>query len=358
MSNKIFFTPGPTQLFYTFQDHLRTALKNDIPSISHRGKEFMQIFQETREHLKNLFGLSEEHHIYFTGSANEIWERIIQNLILKRSHHFVNGAFARKFYNFALKYHKEPSITESANGQAFESLNVPEDSELIAITLNETSNGFMFTQDDLALLRKQHPEKLIAVDGVSALPSIPLDFDMTDTAFLSVQKCFGMPAGLGVWIANDRCLEKAAKLEKDRLSIGSYHSLTALQKFADKNQTPETPNILSIYILGKIAEDMLRRGLTYVRNETVYKATILYQKIEDHQSLTPFIEDKKHRSKTVIVAQTSRGSESYIRSCEVKGWVLGTGYGEQASKQLRIANFPMHSKEVVEQLCDFIASQE
>ena len=37
---------------------------------------------------------------------------------------------------------------------------------------------------------------------------------MIDTAFFSVQKAFGLPAGLGVWIANEKCLEKAKRLAK------------------------------------------------------------------------------------------------------------------------------------------------
>jgi len=115
MSNKIFFTPGPTQLFYTYQDHFREAIKQDVGSISHRSKEFMRLFQETRENLHQLLDLTDDHRIYFTGSANEIWERIIQNLVIDRSHHFMNGAFAKKFYDFALQYQKSASNTVAAH---------------------------------------------------------------------------------------------------------------------------------------------------------------------------------------------------------------------------------------------------
>lgn len=357
MSNKIFFTPGPTQLFYTYQDHFREALKQDIPSISHRSKDFMKLFQETREQLIQLLNLSDDHRIYFTGSANEIWERIIQNLVSSRSHHFINGSFASKFYEFALRYQKSPTKTESENGKPYDSLDVPQDSELIGITLNETSNGFMFPVDDIYNLKKENPDKLIAVDGVSALPALDLDFTYIDTAYFSVQKCFGMPAGLGVWIANEKCLEKAYELEANGLITGSYHSLKALEKNGQKNQTPETPNVLAIYILGKIAEDMLRRGLPFLRNETVYKSTILYSTLENHATIRPAISDKKYRSKTVVVGNVESNSASIIESCGDKGWVIGSGYGDHKNSQIRIANFPMHSKEQVEQLCDFIEQQ-
>ncbi len=357
MSNKIFFTPGPTQLFYTYQNHFREAIKQDIPSISHRSKEFMRLFQETRENLQNLLELTPDHNIYFTGSANEIWERIIQNLVVSRSHHFFNGAFARKFYDFALQYQKSPTKTESENGMAYDSLHIPDDSELVGITLNETSNGFMFPAEDIYQIKKENPECLLALDGVSALPAVPVDFSYVDTAYLSVQKCFGMPAGLGVWIANQKCLEKARKMEEDGMITGSYHSLSSLEKYGAKNQTPETPNVLSIYILGKIAEDMLRRGVSFMRNETVYKSTILYQTAETLSLLNPFIKEKKYRSKTVVVCDVKNGSAQILDVCHQKGWVLGSGYSSQKDSQVRIANFPMHSKEQVEQLCDFLVKE-
>ncbi len=354
MSNKIFFTPGPTQLFYTYQDHFKEAIKLDIPSISHRSKAFMKVFQETRENLKSILELPDDHQIYFTGSANEVWERIIQNLVIDKSHHFINGAFSQKFYDFALQYRKTPTKTLAANGHHFESLDIPGQTELVGITLNETSNGYSFTAEDIYSIQEENPDCLVAVDGVSALPSIPLDFNFVDTALISVQKCFGMPAGLGIWVANEKCLEKANEIEASGMASGSYHSLKMLDKSARKNQTPETPNVLGIYILGKIAEDLLRRGMNYLRNETTYKSTILYATLEKHPDMEPFIKEKKHRSKTVIVADVKGGSGRIIDLCSNKGWVLGSGYGENQTKQVRIANFPMHSKEQVEQLCDFL----
>ena len=80
MSNKIYFTPGPSQLFYTVADHLKKAIKVDICSISHRSAEFKKIYEFTIEQLKILLDLPDGYQIVFASSANEIWERLIQNL--------------------------------------------------------------------------------------------------------------------------------------------------------------------------------------------------------------------------------------------------------------------------------------
>ncbi len=352
MSNKIYFTPGPAQLFYTLQDHLKSALFHDIGSISHRSKEFIKITQETQENLKTLLELPDEYDVFFLNSANEAWDRIIQNLIIAHSHHFVNGSFSEKFYDFAIDHKMKSTKNSVGDGKSFLDFNIPESTELIGITKNETSVGYSFSELEIETIRANHPNKLIALDVVSACPSVPINFSNVDTAYFSVQKCFGMPPGLGIWIANERCQEKAKQKAKG-ISIGSYRTLPNLKKFGSKHQTPETPNTLFIYLLGKIVKDMLDVGLKKLRNDTTYKAAILNQMVIDHPKLSHFVESKEHRSKTTIVAKTDNASE-IIDEISKKGLILGGGYGPHKEDHIRIANFPTHSKETVEMLCDLL----
>ncbi|SNS79058.1 phosphoserine aminotransferase apoenzyme [Ekhidna lutea] len=356
MPNKIYFTPGPAQLFYTFEEHLKKALFLDIPSISHRSKTFIKVVEETNEALKELLELPNGYDIFFLNSANEAWDRIIQNLVINTSHHFANGSFSKKFYDFAIDHNKKSAITESSAGNPFQSMKVSEEAELIGITKNETSVGYTFTEDEIAQLRKENPDKLIALDIVSASPSLPVDFSQVDTAYFSVQKGFGMPPGLGIWITNEKCLEKAEEKAKTT-SLGSYRALPNLKKFGAKNQTPETPNMLFIYILGKIAQDIIKAGATRMRNDTTYKATLLNQAIENHPLLDHFVSSQKHRSKTTVVAKTSE-TEKILKFFESRGLVLGTGYGSFKENHIRIANFPTHSKESVEMVCDLMKKIE
>ncbi|NQZ76414.1 MAG: aminotransferase class V-fold PLP-dependent enzyme [Ekhidna sp.] len=352
MSNKIYFTPGPAQLFYTFEEHLKRALFEDIPSISHRSKQFNAVVQQTTEALIELLNLPAGYQPYYINSANEAWDRIIQNLVKDSSHHFVNGAFSKKFFDFALAHNRSSSQTLVQDGEVFENWQIPVDAELIGITKNETSVGFTITEKEISELRVANKEKLIALDIVSALPGIETDFKNVDTAYFSVQKAFGMPAGLGVWIANERCHEVALKLSQNQ-SLGSYRALPNLKKFGDKYQTPETPNMLYIYLLGKIAEDMVKVGQKKIKNDTIYKSTILNQAIEDHPNLTHFVKSKDHRSKTTLVA-TSDKAEEIIKQFAQKGLILGSGYGKHAKNHIRIANFPTHSKESIEMVCDLM----
>src|SRR3546814_9411660 len=85
------FTPGPSQLYFTVADHARHAFREGIPSLSHRSKKFEQISQEATAGLRELLKVPQGSHIFFTGSATEIWERIFQNLVEETSFHLVNG---------------------------------------------------------------------------------------------------------------------------------------------------------------------------------------------------------------------------------------------------------------------------
>lgn len=356
MANMQYFTPGPSAIYFTVEDHIKTALKEQIPSISHRSKKFKSIYQHTVEQLRLLMNIPDGYHILFTGSATEIWERLIQNCIENNSYHLVNGAFSEKFYSMALAYKKDALALESAPGTCakLEELQIPDDCELIAITQNETSTGAAQPLEDIYAIRKSHPEMLLSVDGVSSFPFIDLDFTQIDSAYFSVQKCFGLPAGLGVWIVNEKCLEKAITLEKKGLAIGQYHSLPTLIEQGKQFQTPETPNVLNIYLLGKVAEDMLYRGIKNIRNETAYKAALLYNAIEKNNAFEPFVKEKRFQSKTVIVAETTNPAEQVITYLREKNIEIGSGYGAFKKNHIRIANFPTHSKEQVEGLVDII----
>jgi phosphoserine aminotransferase len=300
--------------------------------------------------------LPDNYHVFFTGSATEIWERILENCVESQSYHYVNGSFSKRFYETALELKKTAVQQKAADGSCaiVNTKKIPDSTELVAFTQNETSTGAAQPLSDIYAVREAHPDKLIAVDAVSSLPYIDIDYDKVDTVFFSVQKGFGLPAGLGVWLVNDRCLAKAEQLASKGLSIGSYHSLPSLLSKAEKNQTPETPNVLGIYLLAKVAGDMLKKGIERIRQETDYKAAVLYNLMEHHARFSPFVKEARYHSSTVIVIETKNPSSETIQRLLERNLVVGSGYGVYKNEHIRIANFPTHSREKVEMLADYL----
>lgn len=350
-------TPGPSELYFTAAEHFKNGLRDKIGSISHRSKQFQDIYKHTSIQLRQLLNLPENYQVFFTSSATEVWERSIQNLVRYESYHLVNGAFSRRFSDISHDLGKNVLRSEVTDGKIVDvnKLLIPETTEMICFTHNETSTGAMQPLEDIYAVRDAFPDKLISVDIVSSTPDVALDFSKLDMAYFSVQKCFGLPAGLGVWLLNDRCLEKAVEMEEEGNAVGTYHSVSSLLKKARIFQTPETPNVLAIYLLGKVAEDMNTKGIDQIRRETAYKLAVLHQAIDKNESLTQFVEEPKHRSRTVVVASCKDGTnEMLLKKLESKGFIVGKGYGKHKENHLRIANFPTHSKEQIEMIADIL----
>ena len=341
---KIFFTPGPSQLFPTVPLHIKNALRDGILSVSHRGYPFEGFFQNIEDSLKRFLGIPEKHHIFFLSSATEAMERIIENCVEKYSFHFVNGSFSERFYQVAIELKKKAQKNEVQLGMGFnfKNIKIPKHTELICFTQNETSTGVLTDVSNIYAIKKQYPEKLVALDIVSSVPYVKVDFNLIDLVFFSVQKGIGLPAGLGVLIVSPKAIEKSKHLKDKNNNTGSYHNFYELLKYGEKNQTPETPNVFNIYLLSKVIEDMLKIGIDKIRTDTEKKANLLYKFFDNHLKYKPFVSDINTRSKTVLTINVT-DPKSLIKELKSKGLIVGSGYGKLKDSQIRIANFPSHS---------------
>lgn len=342
--NKIFFTVGPTQLYPTVPEHIQNALNDNIPSISHRSQKFMDIYKNTSDNLRKLLRIPPSHHIFFLGSALEGMERTILNTVYKKSLHFVNGSFSREFYQIAADLKKSPERIDTPNGEGynFEYIDVPFGTEVFCMVQNETSTGVSIPMEYVYNLKKEYPSILLAIDVVSSIPYVDIDFSLVDVTIFSVQKGFGLPAGLGVIIVNNKALEKADWIVSKGKSIGSYHSFQKLLEFEQKFQTRETPNVMNIYLLGKVAEDMLTTGIEKIRKDTEKKADLIYKFFDEHESFEPYVKDP-YRSKTTIVIDVNGHSESITKQLAPDGFIIARGYGKRKDRHIRIGNFPAHA---------------
>lgn len=345
---EIFFTVGPSQLYPTVPHHIKTALQKNIYSLSHRSKTFQDVYADTAQNLRQLLSIPKTHHIFFTSCALEAMERTIANTVEKKSFHFVNGSFSHEFYQIAVDLKKE-AFRCNGEGFDFTAVEIPKDVELICLVQNETSTGISLPLENIYTLKRSHPSSLIAIDIVSAVPYVTVDFSLIDIAFFSVQKGFGLPAGLGVLIVNERALEKAQWMEKKGNQIGSYHNFIKLHELEKVFQTRETPNVGNIYLLNKVANDMLTVGIENIQQETEEKAKRIYEFFDNHPQYKPSVQEP-FRSKTTIVLDAQGNSAQVATALAQKGIIVAQGYGKRKDLYIRIANFPTHSLTQVKKL--------
>jgi phosphoserine aminotransferase len=340
---KIYFTVGPTELYPEVKEYLSEGIKNKIFSVPHRSEKFCNIIKETNSQIKKLLYIPNDFYIFYLSSATECMERIILNTVEKNSFHLINGYFAQRFYDIALMLKKKPEYFKAEFGKSFdfEKIKIPEKSEIICFVHNETSTGFTLDLNEIYTIKKNNKEKLIVVDFVTSVPYVKIDFKYIDIAFFSVQKGFGMPAGLGVLIVRKSCISKAKELTGKKISIGGFNNFIKLAENAEKNQTAFTPNMPGIYLLGKISEQLNKYGIEKLRKETDEKAKLIYDYFDTHREIFPFVMNKKNRSTTTIVLE-SDNAEKYYKKLFKNGFVVSKGYRDFKDRHLRIGNFPMH----------------
>jgi len=358
MSRPIYFTPGPGQLNPSISEYIHDALDIGIASISHRSQAYMDIHFATTQALRELLTVPADYHIFFGGSATEMMERILQNTAKLRTFHLVNGAFSRKFFHMAQAVGKTAIAGKVPDGEGFHQFpheHVHPDTELICLTHCETSTGVMTGGDLIQAVRQRYPEKLLAVDIVSSSPMILLNISAVDYAFFSVQKGFGLPAGLGVAMVSQRCLDRSLELSVPGKYSGGYHSFSSWYEFGKKSQTPETPNVLAIYLLGRVCKALLSTGIASIRDEILQKAELINEVIQSHPGLSFSIREPKFRSPSMVVINTVNDSGLMISRLSEQGVIVGKGYGKQHSAQIRIANFPAHDIKSVMKLCRLIS---
>lgn len=347
----ISFYPGPSRVDENIPEYVQEAYDQGILSLNHRSKAFMQICEHTIGLLKSKLHIPEDYVVFFTSSATECWEIIAQSLIDVNSYHFYNGAFGKKWFDYtrklkyqAIGYQFDPE-QELKTGE----MDLSSETGVICITQNETSNGTQVSMPRIVKLRKKYPDHLIAIDATSAMAGIHLDFSQADVWYASVQKCFGLPAGLAVMICSPAAIVRSRKLQENR----HYNSLNFIVENIEKFQTPYTPNVLGIYLLMRVLED--RKPIGKVEKKLKKRLRSYEAIFSESERFSLLISNKNVRSETVIVLEgTQEDVEVLKKKANKEGFTLGNGYGELKASTFRIANFPSLKKEEVKALQKFL----
>jgi phosphoserine aminotransferase len=251
-----------------------------VMEMSHRGKEFGQIYEEAEADLRELLAVPPHFKLLFMQGGG-LAENAIVPLNLSRGEtadFVVTGSWSQKSCVEAAKYctTHEASNTK-ANGHT--TLADPATWQLsskpayVHICSNETINGVEYhTLPDLNALGCDAP---LVVDFSSHVASRPVDWSKVGLAFGGAQKNLG-PAGLTLVAVREDLLDRALPICP---SAFSYKTV------ADNQSMFNTPPTYSIYIAGLVFKWLKAQGgIAAVEARNLAKAQLLYDAI-DHSSL-------------------------------------------------------------------------
>lgn len=328
------------------------AYDEGLLSIPHRSERFVQMMRDLVGLLRKKLNIPQDYYIFFTSSATECWEIIAQSLTPHKSMHVYNGAFGEKWLDYAKR------LRPDSYGQSFgvddvldaPLLPVEDETDVICVTQNETSNGTQVNMNTLLKLQNQYKDPLLAIDATSSMAGLNLKFIRADIWFASVQKCFGLPAGMAVMVCSPRTMQRAKALNDKK----HYNSLVYFYEKMLNYQTGHTPNVLNLYLMRQVLDQ--KPLIKQVDQHLVQRALDLYAFFEEFTEVKLLIQNPEVRSHTVLALEGPvKLIQEIKRNAAAHGIALGNGYGDWAKTTFRIANFPAIDDAEYDVLRDFFS---
>jgi phosphoserine aminotransferase len=248
-----------------------------VMEMSHRGREFISIYEQAEADLRDLLAVPAHFRILFMQGGG-LGENAIVPLNLSRGGKVdavVSGAWSEKSAAEARRY-ADVAVAASNAADGHTSLPAPASWQLrrgasyVHLCSNETIHGVEYQQlPDLAALGCDAP---LVIDCSSHILSRPIDWQRVGLAFAGAQKNIG-PAGLTLVIVRDDLLGHALPICP---SAFNYKTV------ADNGSMFNTPPTYAIYIAGLVFQWLQRQGgVAAMEARNIAKAELLYGYLDD-----------------------------------------------------------------------------
>jgi phosphoserine aminotransferase len=243
-----------------------------VMEMSHRGKEFISIYEQAEADVRELLAVPTNFKILFMQGGG-LAENAIVPLNLSRGETIdvvVTGSWSEKSYKEASKY-CTAHLTATGIESNFTTLPPPAQWQLSAgaqyvhICTNETIHGVEFHNlPDLKALGSDAP---LVIDFSSHVLSRSVDWSKVGVAFGGAQKNIG-PAGVTLVIVREDLLGHALK---------ACPSAFNYKTVADNGSMYNTPPTYSIYMAGLTFQWLKRQGgVAAMELQNIAKAKLLY----------------------------------------------------------------------------------
>ncbi len=332
------FGSGPSLVPTVFLD-LLAKTGTEYMGTSHRKPIVRNVVKEIQDGLMKYFNLPSDYLVVMgNGGATLLFDMIALGVVEKKATHFTCGEFSEKWFKSSKLV---PWIATEQVAVAFgKGINgkVVAGSDMIAVTLNETSTGVQ-----LSALPTVDAHTILAVDATSGAGQCPCDVSKTDIYFFSPQKVFASDGGLWVAIMSPKARARALKIAQDKSRyVPDIMSWTHAITNSEANQTYNTPALATLFMMNEQVKLMNKLGYAEVQKYAQQKADMIYNWAETKPYLSCFIEEKEFRSVAVatIDVDPKVNVDDVIKFLEKKKMVYGIdGYRKLGRNQFRISMF-------------------
>ncbi|GAB1456634.1 MAG: 3-phosphoserine/phosphohydroxythreonine transaminase [Spirochaetia bacterium] len=329
MKRVINFSAGPAGIPLEVLEQARDEMLDwngtgcSVMEVSHRGKDYDAMHQETMSLFRELAGMGPEWKVLFTtGGASSQFLMLPTNFMGpgKSADYIHTGNWSKAAIKEAKRF---GTITMPANmelpGEIFRAIPRQEDLKFnpAAEYVHYTSNNTIFgTQWHYTPDPKGKP---LVADMSSDIFSRPAEFNKHSMIYAGAQKNLG-PSGVTVVAIKDDFLAKA---HADLPTMMSY------KIFAEKDSMFNTPPCFSIYILNLVMKWIKKNGgLVGLGKINDAKQKTLYGAIDASKGyyVCPVEKDARSWMNVVMRLPTPELEEKFIKEAKAAGIVQIKGY--------------------------------
>lgn len=282
------FSAGPSMLY---EEVLKQAaaemldydgLGMGVAEMSHRGKTYMAINDETISLFKELLNVPDNYKIIFVqGGASTQFDAIPLNLMskYKKADYVVTGNFSKKAAKEAKKYGEVVVVADTHDKNntyipTLSSSSFSKDSDYVHITSNNTIYGTEY---------KEFPDTFspLVCDMSSDIMSKPVDVSKFGMIYAGAQKNIG-PAGLTIVIIREDLVGK---------QMAICPTMLAYETQVKENSLYNTPPCYAIYMAMLTLRHIKKLGgLKEIQKINEKKANLLYNYIDSSSFYTNKVE--------------------------------------------------------------------
>ena len=299
-----------------------------VMEMSHRGKEFISIYERAEADLRELLAVPAQFKILFMQGGG-LAENAIVPLNLSRGalvDHVVTGSWSQKSQKEARRYCE---VHIAASNEADHHTTLPDPArwqlsakaQYVQACTNETIHGVEFhTLPDLKALGSDAP---LVIDFSSHVASRPVDWSRVGLAFGGAQKNLG-PAGVTLVVVREDLLGHALPI-----CPAAFDYKTV----ADNQSMFNTPPTYAIYIAGLTFQWLKRQregeasGIAAMERRNAAKAQLLYDFIDQSELyVNKVAKNCRSRMNVPFFLRDESRNEAFLAGAKARGLLQLKGH--------------------------------
>lgn len=356
MTNRLVnFSAGPACLPLEVLQEAQEALVSlngsgiGILEHSHRGSEFMAVYEETVSLVRKVGSIPDNYHVLFVqGGASHQFAMLAMNFLSegKTADYLNTGAWSKKAIKEAGLF---GNIHVAASSEDRNFCYIPkearfsEGAEYVHFTSNNTIFGTQFAIEPAV------PDRTTLIcDASSDIFSRPIDVSKYGLIYAGGQKNLG-PSGVALAIIRDDLVERGNE---------NLPAMLQYRTFAANQSMFNTPPTFAIYLIGRVCNWILQNGgVDGMAKRNQAKANRIYDYL-DSSKLFQATADKDSRSmmNVTFVTGDAEIDAAFIREATAQGFDGLKGHRSVGGMRASIYN--AFTQEEMNSFVDFLKNFE